>query len=131
MAAPPPYLFADGTAAGGGAAEAEYVVVDAEGREARATHRRHGFARVGQRYERLAATMPRGALARARVGRAVVEVFEAAEMWAAAAAALEADPLAFVDDAPDGEAHYLRASADGASFKYAVAPARGAGAPPH
>ena len=62
---PPPYLLLPG--------EVEYSLVDAAGARTSVRHRRHDFAGVGQRYERLVAGMPAGAYSEGRVGLALVQ----------------------------------------------------------
>ena len=113
LASPPPYLFKAGTT--------EYRVRDASGAESTAVHRRHGCDCTGQRYERVVDLMPNTAVSSGPVGQATMVVLEATAMWAAALAALEADPLCLVDHVPAGEGHFLKEGSDG-SWRYEVRP---------
>jgi hypothetical protein len=78
---PPPYLFQEGTMT--------YTVTDTHGSTEVVTHKRHGFAHHGQRYERVIDLMPAGTHHTGQVGNATLHIFEAKDMWAAALAALE------------------------------------------
>jgi len=151
-----------------------YELVDGDGRETTTVHRRHGFAGVAQRYERVEALLPPGALTRGPIwvsraaptsasssevsagagagagadvalfhkdeatsatsanaggggcggsgGGGEMVVMDARAMWAAAAAALAADPGALTE-ALEGseEAHCLVQGSCGA-FRYRVVP---------
>lgn len=113
---PPPYLLRPGTV--------RYRVVDEAGAVEEVEHRRHDFAGVAQRYERLRGMVPKGEYAQGRVGVAVLEVFEAPSMWAAARRAVTADPEALVARCAPGEEedHHLKPARGGEYFSYTVGP---------
>ena len=87
----PPYLFRR--------APVTFEVVDTAGRAARAEHRVHDFGGWAQRYDRVAALMPPGAVRVGKVLGATCHLLDARAMWDAGYAALTADPLAFVEEA--------------------------------
>ena len=109
----PPYLMMEQSI--------EYTVIDrAAGTTETVEHRRHDFDGWGQRYERMVDVMPPGTYHRGLVGDAVLHVFEAAPMWAAALEAYAADPLHFVDRIKPGtEEHILKVGATG-NLRYFV-----------
>ncbi len=84
----PPYLF-------GGTVT--YRLIGWAGEATEATYRVHGFRDWAQRYDRVAALLAEPALRRGHVLQAPVYVIEAAALWSAAAAALQADPWFFVE----------------------------------
>jgi aminoglycoside 3-N-acetyltransferase len=89
--AEPPYLFG---------AEVDYHVTLPGGAQARMRVRRHNFRGWAQRYDRAAALLGPGALQRGRVLQAECFLMDAAALWRAALAALQQDPLAFVEPEP-------------------------------
>jgi aminoglycoside 3-N-acetyltransferase len=83
----PPYLFRS--------EPVQYVICSGAGQQV-VTHKRHGFNGYTQRYDRIQQFMSRG-LCAGRVVEADSYLIEAETMWAAGRAALEGDPLAFVE----------------------------------
>lgn len=90
----PPYLFGE---------PLDYELVDGDGVRTLRRYTPHGFAGVRQRYDRIAALLPAPALRIGRVLAAPAHLLDAATLWQVALAALQADPLAFVE--PADESH--------------------------
>ncbi len=67
------------------------------------TYRSHNFSGWAQRYDRIEALLDHKGLRSGAVLAAKVYVIEASLLWAAALAALEQNPLYFVEE--DSEAH--------------------------
>jgi aminoglycoside 3-N-acetyltransferase len=84
----PPYLFG---------APLDYELVNENGGRTVRRYLTHGFAGVRQRYDRIAALLPAPALCTGQVLAAPAYLLDAATMWQVALAALQADPLAFVE----------------------------------
>jgi aminoglycoside 3-N-acetyltransferase len=84
----PPYLFGD---------TVTYRVLLVDGTETRIRCRRHAFRGFVQRYDRIAALLPPGALKVGTVLSATVHLLDCAPMWEAAERALRADPFHFVE----------------------------------
>lgn len=87
----PPYLFG---------ASRDYTLIDDAGRRTVKRYRTHNFAGFHQRYDRIAHLTAEPALRVGRVLDATVHLLDAAALWQAALAALQHDPLAFVEPAP-------------------------------
>lgn len=98
----PPYLFG---------APLDYTLVDGNGVRTVRRYTPHGFAGVRQRYDRIATRLTSPALRVGQVLAARVYLFDAAAMWEAALAALQADPYAFVEFVEESD----RASTPGGS----------------
>ncbi len=108
---PPPYLLRPDLVT--------YSVTDAGGATRAVAHRCHGFADVGQRYERLVPLMPLGAALTGTVRGAEVVLLDAATMWRVATAALERDAGALVEVGVK-EGHVLVAGRSEGVWRYAV-----------
>jgi aminoglycoside 3-N-acetyltransferase len=111
---PPPYLFQASTIA--------YTVQDAGGHTAVTEHRRHNFAGVGQRYERLVAEMPPTAYSQGQVMQAHVHVLDARAMWNTAFTMLQTDVRSLKAEATEGEDQFLVPSTSSGYAKYRVGP---------
>ena len=87
--AEPPYLYGPPVA---------YTIIRASGERTVRPCRPHGFNGVEQRYDRVAGLLePLGALRRGKVLAADCLLLNAAPLWEQAAAALQRDPLFFVE----------------------------------
>jgi aminoglycoside 3-N-acetyltransferase len=84
----PPYLYAQPLL---------YHIRFADGSEGQMTVRRHNFAGVRQRYDRLEAVMDGKGIRKGRVLQADCHLIETEAMWPAALAAYRRDPLFFVE----------------------------------
>lgn len=84
----PPYLFGD---------MLDYTITDEDGNNATMRIRRHNFRGWEQRYDRVDQVLEYPALRRGRVLAAECCLIEAADLWAAVHAKLQAEPLFFVD----------------------------------
>jgi hypothetical protein len=97
-------------------------VKDAEGKTEVVEHKRHGFAKHGQRYERVLDLMPPGTCRSGPVGNATLYVLEARAMWDVTLSALEKNALCLVDEVvPGSEGHNLVIGSSGKS-RYVVGP---------
>jgi len=118
LPSPPPYLLLP--------SPITYSLTDSKGLTQQVQHRRHNFAGVAQRYERLAAMLQPGvSYWHGRVQQAEVHIMDAKAMWAAALAALEADVGCLTEQCAQGseEDHHLVADSSATSWRYRVAPA--------
>jgi aminoglycoside 3-N-acetyltransferase len=88
----PPYLYDP---------PVEYRLILADGSERRKTYAPHNFRGWRQRYDRVAAILRPPDLVRATVAGAVSILVDAAALWNAALAALQKDPLYFVERIAD------------------------------
>jgi len=88
----PPYLFYP--------APLEYHLRLADGSERRASYRRHYFIGWDQRYDRVAGLLARPDLRSGKVLAAECFLLESNALWPAALAALQRDPLFFVEPVP-------------------------------
>ena len=108
---PPPYLLRPDRIV--------YTITDARGATHTVAHRRHDFADVGQRYERLVELMPPGTATISAVRGAATILLDADAMWRAATAALERDAGALVERGVK-EGHVLVAGKSEGVWRYAV-----------
>ena len=109
----PPYLFKQ--------ERTTYTITNAAGETTTASHRRHNFDCVGQRYERIPALMQqhaRGSYTSGTVGEGTCHVLDAVAMWNTVEAALRVDPMCLVETGVK-EDHKLTRGTDG-SWRYAV-----------
>lgn len=85
----PPYLLED--------EPVDFILTDARGRQITNAVRCHSFEGYVQRYDRLEALLPEGAIKRGQLLAADCMLVDAQAAWDAALAAIKKDPLYFVD----------------------------------
>lgn len=84
----PDYLFGE---------QVEYSLTNYDGKTYNAVYRTHGFSRTAQRYERAAALLSPGEIARGNVLAAECTLMSAAALWQKGKEALEQDSHYFVE----------------------------------
>lgn len=87
----PPYLLED--------EPMDFILTDSRGRQVTQSMRCHDFRGYRQRYDRLEALLPEGAVKRGQLMAADCMLVDARAAWDAALAALERDPFYFVEKA--------------------------------